>query len=508
MPYIWRREGLEVDNANKLVFARRWLDDEVGIPTDGLTQTIPYIGANDFRYVLLLHACLKTGRCFMTPLTFNTTDALVRLITGCETVLTCEGHEQAWQGAKAKIPGLQVIKLPPVEFFLQGDLVPKYPCTRKYAECVNDVAYKIQSSGTTGSPKLIEFVTERVHFPLHDVKYNEKADENEKLALPVLYGDDCYIPSLMPLSWGAGLLFTAAAPLGFGSIPIMLPSTAPQPITADYVQRVIKLAPKGKKNGLVWIPSGLRQLVNLPGGMEGLAQFDWVVYAGAPLDNVTGDKIASVTRVQSNMGDTNLGAHPMLLNDPSDWKIHRLSSHEGHFFEHFTDDLYEMCVQRLPNDTRSCFRSEPTLQVYHTRDLWKKVEGRPGFWETAGRKDDFVKLSSMTKFNAIELEHRLESHASVSRALVAGDGRPRPFAIVELSDGTAQQTQKEAVAEALAIANDKIWGEVQLLADLVIVADAARPIKRTDKGSTNRRNTIAMYSDQIDELYKKAGLSQ
>lgn len=487
-----------------------WLDQEFKATSDGTTQTFPYIGANDFRYVLLFHACLKSGRCFMTPLTFNTTEGLVKLLGDCTTVFTSENNHHHWTGAKTHVPDLRIIEVPPMEALIHDAPVPKYPCTRKYTECIDTVAYKIQSSGTTGSPRVIELVMEQLHWAVQTAKHNDKFGENEKLALPSLYQGDCYVPSVLPLSWAAGLTFIAAAPLGFGNIPIMLPSTAPQPTTAEYVSQVNLLAPRGKKNGLAWIPSGLRQLVELPGGLDGMKHYDWVVYAGAPLDHTTGDKIASVTRVQSNMGDTSLGVHPLLLNDPSDWKIHRMSPHAGHFFEHFTDEFYELCVRRQARDCRSAFRSDPAMEVYHTRDLWRKVEGRPGFWETAGRKDDFVKLSSMTKFNAIELEHRLESHPGISRALVAGDGKTRPFAIVELGDGVSRSKRRpdEVVTEALAIANAKVWGEVQLREDLVVVADAARPIRRTDKGSTDRRNTIAMYSEQIDELYRQAGLEQ
>lgn len=40
-----------------------WLDDVLGeTPTAESFPTIPYVGMNDFRYVLLLMALLKTGR--------------------------------------------------------------------------------------------------------------------------------------------------------------------------------------------------------------------------------------------------------------------------------------------------------------------------------------------------------------------------------------------------------------------------------------------------------------
>lgn len=114
----------------------------------------------------------------------------------------------------------------------------------------------------------------------------------------------------------------------------------------------------------------------------------------------------------------------------------------------------------------------------------------------------------MTKFNAIEFEQKLERHPGVVRALVAGDARSKPFAIVELGAAALEsgQSSQDVVHEALQIANENVFEEVQLSADLVIVTDAARPIKRTDKGSTDRKNTIAMYSEEIEEAYRKAEL--
>lgn len=479
-----------------------WLDEELGTVHEYWTQTVPYIGASDIRYILLLHACIKSGRCFMTPLTFNSTDGLVKLLGTCKTVLTCQGHHHHWKGVKEKISDLAMIELPSVEAFVHNDSVADYPCGPRYAESIGVAAYKVQSSGTTGMPKMIDIILKEIH--------NGYDTDGVELCWHELFGKGCHVPSLLPMSWMAGLWFTACSSLTMGLLPILLPAAAPQPMTPEYVVKVMQLAPKGEKNGLIWIPSGLRQLVKDPTSLEGLKRYDSVGYTGAPLDHDTGDLIAKYTRVQSLVGDTSLGLCPLILSDPADWKIHRISPHLGHFFEHYTEDLYELCVRRQPDDSRVCFTREPTLKVFRTRDLWRKVKGRPGFWETAGRMDDFVKLSSMTKFNAIVVEQRLESHPGVVRALVAGDARSRPFAIVELDAAYVhdEKSSREALVEAIEIANKDVFQEIQLDADLVIIADAARSIKRTDKGSTDRRGTIIMYAQEIDEGYRKIGLAE
>lgn len=478
-----------------------WLDQVLDKTNNDWTQTVPYIGASDVRYILLLQACIKSGRSFMIPLTFNSTDGLVKLLGDCTTVLTCEGQHHHWKGAKARIPSLRIVEVPTVDFFVHESPVTDYPCRHTFQDSIGAVALKAQSSGTTGTPKVLGST-------ISQIQSGRGGDGRDNLAISQLFGEGCYVPSLLPMSWVAGLMFAASASLKQGNIPILLPSTAPQPMTPEYVLQVMQLAPRGARNCLLWIPSGLKQLVKIPGGLENMKHYDCIGYVGAPLDHTTGDLIAKYTRVQSFMGDTNVGPTPLVLNDPADWKIHRISPHMGHFFEKYTDDLYELCIQRQPGDHRVCFRGNPTIEVYHTRDLWKRVEGRPDYWETAGRMDDFVKLSSMTKFSAIVFEQKLESHPGVVRALVAGDARSRPFAIVELSSQDDDQSSRKVVAEALEIANRGVFKEVQLCADLVLVADAARPIRRTDKGSTERRSTIAIYAQEIEEAYKNAGLAE
>ena len=276
----------------------------------------------------------------------------------------------------------------------------------------------------------------------------------------------------------------------------------------EYVSEVAKYVPRGKKNGIVFVPDVLRETANrFP---DSLKHYDWVGYAGAPLDHTTGDKVSQWARVQSLMGATETGIYPFLLNDPADWKIHRFHpTLHSFYFEHFADDLHELCIKRQPQDPRPCFLMDPHCEVYHSKDLWRPVAGREGFWSTAGRVDDFVKLSTMTKFNAIEIEQILDRNPDIEKSLVAGDARMTPFAIVQLANAShldlSREGQLDRIASALGEANRVITSEARLARDLILLTDQERPIKRTGKGTVDRRNTISMYQGQIDEMYEKAG---
>ena len=94
------------------------------------------------------------------------------------------------------------------------------------------------------------------------------------------------------------------------------------------------------------------------------------------LDLHTGDMIVKQLgiRVQSSIGASDTGLYPILLDDPMDWNIHRFHPDlSGFFLEHFAADLYELCITRQDQDTRSCFTANPESEIYRTKDLWRQV---------------------------------------------------------------------------------------------------------------------------------------
>ncbi|TKA35556.1 hypothetical protein B0A54_13143 [Friedmanniomyces endolithicus] len=216
----------------------------------------------------------------------------------------------------------------------------------------------------------------------------------------------------------------------------MLPvKSVPRPLTADYVKAIAKYGPRGQRNGLFLVPDILRGLARDNEGRECLKLYDWVAFGGSPLDFETGDAITAMgVRVQSFIGSTDTGLYNILLNDPQDWNMHRfLENNHGFYLSHYHDDLYELAVKRQPDDPRPPFLIDPTADVFYTRDLWRAAPGREGFWMNAGRVDDFVKLSTLTKFNAIAIEQKIEANAIVAKCVIAGDSRKKPFILVEPS---------------------------------------------------------------------------
>lgn len=364
--------------------------------------------------------------------------------------------------------------------------------------------------GTTGDPKPIS-ITYRSQFAtsIADALVNRQSSTQQKLALPEL-NRGTHVPILLPLSWLAGLSATVSIPLYYDSIPILLPASMPQPVTASYVSEVMKLTPKGERNGINFVPNVLRSVVSDPVALERLKQYDWIMYAGAPLDHPTGDLIFEQTgvRVQAWVGSTETGTYPLLLNEPADWKLHRFHPDlHGFYFEHFSEDLYELCIKRQEKDSRHCFATRPGQDTHRTRDLWRNMHDRKGFWANAGRVDDFVKLATLAKFNAVNIEQVMDRNPAVAQSLVAGDARDRPFAIIEPTNPADRSSGDvmNIVWPAIDAANENLTEEAKLIRALVLIADPDMPIVRTAKGTTDRRGTLKLYEQRIEELYEGAG---
>lgn len=185
-------------------------------------------------------------------------------------------------------------------------------------------------------------------------------------------------PVCLPLSWAAAFITTSIWPVSTGAVPILLPASWKQPCSPDRIYEALQHIPKGKRNGIFLVPDVLREYVRKPERLESLRHFDAITYGGAGLDRATGNAIWEKTglRIQSAMGSTDSSIYPLLFeeNPSSRWWMYRFHPDcLGFYFEHFSDDLYELCIKRQPNDNRHCFLVDPERAVFHTRDLFKTV---------------------------------------------------------------------------------------------------------------------------------------
>lgn len=242
------------------------------------------------------------------------------------------------------------------------------------------------------------------------------------------------------------------------------------------------------------------------------------------------------------MGQTDVGPYDILFNpNPADWNLVQFSELHGYFLVEFDqrEGLWELCVRRQQpqaekggkgkEECRHPFLMDEKLEVYHTRDLFRAVRRKTGggevgevgegegeeeiYWQSAGRVDDFIKLSTLTKFHSGQIESILERWCEeVQTCLVGGEGKIRPWVIVELrqkkkekengnGNGTTTTTP-ESFWLAVDKANEILYSEAKIQKEFVVFTDAERPIQRTGKGSVDRKKTVGLYEREIEALYE------
>lgn len=382
---------------------------------------------------------------------------------------------------------------------------------------------------------------------------------------------DIYFPCMFPISWSAALTSCTLSSLAWDVTCIYLPPDAPfdshPMLTPEYVHDILELTPKGPKNGIIMAPAMLRDVVQqhqqqtssssssssatCTSSSLNLLQnsYNWIGYGGSPLDFATGEILrksfsssssSSPIRLQCAMGQTDVGPYDILFNpNPADWNLVQFSELHGYFLVEFDqrEGLWELCVRRQQpqkggkEECRHPFLMDEKLDVYHTRDLFRAVRrkkgGREGgeggegdgeeeiYWQSAGRVDDFIKLSTLTKFHSGQIESILERWCEeVQTCLVGGEGKTRPWVIVELRKSkkkdeqenrngtTASPPPPESFWLAVDKANEILYSEAKIQREFVVFTDEERPIQRTGKGSVDRKKTVGLYEREIEALYE------
>jgi hypothetical protein len=300
-------------------------------------------------------------------------------------------------------------------------------------------------------------------------------------------------------------MFYLLIPLDFGLIPILLPGTAPQPMTAEYVDQIHSSV---YTDAGIYIPAVLKELARKPEYLERMKHMSWVGFGGAPLDPETGAVFSSFLRVQPLIGSTEVGGYGTMLSDRDDWMYYEFSDDPGFRFDPYQDDLYESVIVRrtklgeIPNQL--VFNVFPDFEEYHTKDVWRKHPTKQNLWLMCGRTDDFVKLATLTKFNASHVESLVLKDPAVKAAVMGGEGKKVPFLLVELAD--QDQDDGEAL-KTLWPAIEKINGEtnweIKLNKEMILFAKKGKPLRRVmGKGTTNRRATVEEYAAEIEKLYQ------
>ena len=292
---------------------------------------------------------------------------------------------------------------------------------------------------------------------------------------------------------------------------IIVLGQANQPATATSIDQILKL---GNLTGMMVPPSFLEDLCRDADMLERVRALKYVHYVGAPLDKGVGDLLWGHVKLLSAIGSTEAGFYFQQYHGEPEWYYHHFCPSMGLTFETRADDLYEAVFCRKAGLERwqQIFTVYPNLERFPTNDLMTRHRTNPDLWAYAGRTDDLISFSHSNSYRVSGIEAAIMSHPDVQAAVVGGDGRARPFLILDvrrdrIPAGVGQHDIDliEHVWPVVNEANEKCKEMVRLKKELTILVAPDKPIERTAKGTVSRRAAIELYKNEVDEAYKRSG---
>ncbi|KAI0124280.1 hypothetical protein BJ170DRAFT_686642 [Xylariales sp. AK1849] len=477
-----------------------WFEEEFGASKD--FDSFTYVGDHDLRYTLVMIAAQKSERTMiiadMVQLTHSALLALLEDMKCFRWLGGSEADTALGQALPADRPGTVLSTLPPLSYWLEDVEVPHYPYDKTWEEAKSNPGFVIHSSGSTGPPKSLCHTVELVAVAHFMRRFPDGTYENPNLMFAPLF--DSRVLWVAPPKWLGGIMGHLMVPLFWEGTPIWPPvhkeTVTPAPLVEEILEKV-------QPDGALYVPSTLRDLCQSERSLELVKKHKFIVYAGAPLDEWVGDLLCTELDLLVVVGSTESSLWPLQkLDDPKEWRYYSVDKRLGHRLEHFKDDMYEVVVDKKPEYRRfqGIFLMCPELGVHHTADLYTPHPSKPGLIRYRGRKDDFFKLTWLTKVRANDMESALTLDRKIVEAMVGGDGKPAPFVIIQLAENNENPDENELwlIVERL---NETLSAEVKIPRKNILVTDPSRPLKKLGKGTLNRRGIHADYEEDISRLY-------
>ncbi|KAL8665437.1 MAG: hypothetical protein Q9168_007704, partial [Polycauliona sp. 1 TL-2023] len=482
-------------SVNSIAF---WLERTLG--KGDRFETIAYIGANDPRYYILALAAAKVGFKTLFPSTRITVEATRSLLekTQCQTLITSE-EVQVDQSLTGK--GLRHLIIEGLEDLLSEKGVEHYSYTKTFEDAKHDPFIVIHTSGSTGLPKPIVLY----HGGLSTVDALRDLGEHDNqlpLAQDLISARPCF-GALPPFHMG-GILCTLALALYYEQTYIWPP--AGRPVSVDLVEDMLDYAELGS---CILPPSILEEFSQSQASLNRLHKVEYVGFGGGPLAKTAGDTISKYTRVRNVMGSSESNMMPVHASNREDWmSFHYDPALEGIKFEHVEGNFYEQVIVRSPSTDpyHSTWYTFPDQDRYATHDLYAKHPSKENMWVYAGRSDDVIVFSNGEKLSPTAMQSALMSHPDVKGALVLGQARFEPAALIELRHGYPQHTEdREALMQSfqpyIDKANEGAPAYGKLGYDHIMLAKPEKPMLLADKGTIKRLATLNLYEHEINEFY-------
>ncbi|KAI0007306.1 acetyl-CoA synthetase-like protein [Xylariaceae sp. FL0662B] len=352
-----------------------------------------------------------------------------------------------------------------------------YAFSKTFDEARNEPAAVLQSSGSTGPPKLITMT--------HEIPGRKKRGWTIWT-----FDGEARVYNVFPFFHLGGFLPTVAVATVFNTTSIVL---GPPNVIPDG-SLLMKIMSQQKLRAMLLPPSVVEQMLLEPNTIDFFRGLDFVAYSGGPFNPKTGGELSKIVELISPYGAIETFVLPELAGARDDWEWHEFSpflKHEMRAFD-FTKSTYKLVLfsDESTKNTAAIYHTLPGVAEYQTKDLFTRHPNKPQLFKYYGRKDDIIEY--------------IQNHPLLGGALVVGDGKTQAAIIVEPKeplDQNAQAKLLQTIWPDIETSNTLIAGPGRIHHGMVICASPDKPFTRTGKGTIIRKLTTETYKSDIDRLY-------
>jgi aryl carrier-like protein len=131
----------------------------------------------------------------------------------------------------------------------------------------------------------------------------------------------------------------------------------------------------------------------------------------------------------------------------------------------------------------------------------------PDFFTHVGRLDDIIVFLNGEKTNPVTFQNEVAQHPEIRAALLIGEQREEAALLLEPRSGSDLSAEDrkslvERIWPTVEGCNTRCPQHARVSKDRVLVTSAAMPFLRAGKGTVQRQNTLALYKETIDALYR------
>ncbi|KIR43110.1 L-aminoadipate-semialdehyde dehydrogenase [Cryptococcus deuterogattii 99/473] len=347
----------------------------------------------------------------------------------------------------------------------------------------------LHSSGSTGFPK-----------PVFISHYGLLANAAQSLPKTGF--------SALPLFHGFGH-FSVFRCIYHGKTFTLMPPNLP--LTSANICRIIRSSPTPPVQHFA-VPYVLKLLGETEEGIQTLANFEAVSFAGAAVPDDLGDRLVEAgVNLISFYGTTETGALMTSRRDfDSDkgWNWLRAEGPIADYLELIPQgsDTFEAVVK---DGWPAKIMSNREDGAYCTKDLVLRHPQHKTWFKYIGRLDDTLTQTLGEKTNPVPIELAIRGNSSlIQECIVFGDGRPQTGALILPSEQGAELSKDkkayiEAIWPVIADANSHAPTHSRILPEMVDVLPYGTEIPVATKMSILRPACYKKFASIIDAIYER-----